>query len=162
MGDTTIINAKGNVSFAKDQARIASNEIREIVALLKAGPHDPNSKEWSNAILEKLGNAQQALLELQGGLFDLQDEKRTLKDTIAALEEKLRIKENVEYIKPGYWTVDGDKKDGPFCQRCYDADGKLIRLQGGKFDRWRCEQCNKTFYGPNYSHPKPRTLEVKW
>lgn len=76
---------------------------------------------------------------------------------IGNLEERLKIKEKMEYEKPYYWIRDGESKDGPFCQRCYDTNKNLLRLQGGNNDVWVCYECKRTYYGPNYKAPEIRT-----
>lgn len=73
---------------------------------------------------------------------------------IKEVSEKLKIKGQVSYEAPFYWLNDEGKKDGPFCQKCYDTDQKLIRLQGSRIDRWTCCNCKNWFYGPNYRPPQ--------
>ena len=97
------------------------------------------------------------LAELIGALADA---KMSIADIQLLLEEKdkeifelkknLEIKTNVVYEKPSYWLVNGDKKDGPFCQKCYDDNHKLVRLQGGKNDYWTCSVCKEKFKGVGY------------
>ncbi|GEM_PF-1524111 len=66
------------------------------------------------------------------------------------------------YEKPSYWVISEDKKDGPFCQRCYDTDQKLIRLQGGSNDKWLCHACKSYFYGPNHQPPQRKVISNGW
>jgi ribosomal protein L37AE/L43A len=72
------------------------------------------------------------------------------------LQEKLNLKDNLKYEQPFYWKINGDEKDGPFCQKCYDSNNRLIRLQGGGNDKWQCYECKIYFYGPNYRKPAAR------
>jgi hypothetical protein len=97
--------------------------------------------------------AQEKIMELREGALNLQDENIELKKKIKELESKLEIKENLEYIKPSYWLVNGDNRDGPYCQRCYDVEKILVRLQGGKNDIWRCKSCNSAYEGDAYKDP---------
>jgi hypothetical protein len=78
---------------------------------------------------------------------------------IKDLSEKLKIKGQVSYEAPFYWLSDEGKKDGPFCQKCYDTDQKLIRLQGQDNDIWHCFTCKNYFYGPNYRPYDPPTTQ---
>ena len=48
-----------------------------------------------------------------------------LKYKIKHLEDKLEEHGKIKYVNPSYWIDDGDSQDGPFCQKCYDADTKL-------------------------------------
>jgi len=69
------------------------------------------------------------------------------------------VKETILYKAPSYWKKSGDEKDGPFCQRCYDAEGKLIRLQEqSSTDRWFCHACKSYFNGPRYAPPVPISI----
>ena len=97
--------------------------------------------------------AQEKIIELREGAIELQDENIELRQQIKQLEDKLKIKENLEYLKPSYWLVNGENKDGPYCQKCYDVDKTLVRLQGGNNDRWHCRSCGSSYTGPNYKKP---------
>ncbi len=107
----------------------------EIVELLKKG-----------ATVE----AQEKIMELREKSLELQEENITLKAQIKGLEEALNIRDNIEYEPPVYWLWRQDDagdltiKDGPFCQRCYDVDGNLVRLQDWD-DSWTCMECEKTY-----------------
>ena len=105
--------------------------------------------------MDKLGTVQDTLFHIREELLLLQEENQRLKGTMKELEEKLSTKEKLIWEKPSYWLKENDSKDGPFCQKCYEADQKLIRLQGGGNDVWKCHQCNSVYYGPNYRPSKP-------
>ena len=122
----------------------------EIVALIKKG-----------ATLE----AEEKILELREGALELQEENLELREKVKELEDKLSLKKNVQWEKPHYWVINGEEKDGPYCQKCYDADQKLIRMQGGGNDRWTCNECKNTVLGPSYIKPQikriaPRTTRI--
>ena len=108
---------------------------KDIVELLKKG-----------ATVE----AQEKIMELREAALELQEETTELRTRVSELEEELKIKGNLEYSKNTYWlwkeddAGDNTIKDGPFCQRCYDADQKLIRLQDWGVD-WLCMNCEKTY-----------------
>ena len=129
--------------------------IKEIGTAILSAKIDAEAEERVNQVLEKLGPVQDALFYIREELLHLQEENQQLKRTIKGLEEKLNIKEKLIWEKPFYWIVENDSKDGPFCQKCYDSDQKLIRLQGGGNDIWKCLQCNSVYYGPNYRPSKP-------
>ena len=61
------------------------------------------------------------------------------------LKEQLIMKNTLKYEKPYYWLIDNEKKDGPFCQQCYDSDNKLIRLQDNNNGKWSCLSCRFSF-----------------
>lgn len=95
--------------------------------------------------------AQEKIMELREGALELQEENFALKSKIKELEIKLDIEQHMEYQANVYWRWIEDEagdytvKDGPFCQRCYDADKKLIRLYDLKNGQWVCKHCNQAF-----------------
>ncbi len=103
--------------------------------------------------IEQLGGVQEALFYIREELIRVQEENQSQKTLIHELKEKLTEHGKLSYEKPSYWIVDGENRDGPYCQRCYDADGKLIRQQGGRNDYWECLECKNTVAGPNARSP---------
>jgi len=101
-------------------------------------------------LIGSLADAKIQIAEIQASLINSEQEKKELL-------KKIETKNNMLYEKPYYWKISGDEKDGPFCQRCFDSDEKLIRLQGGNNDVWTCKQCDKTFYGSAYVNKPIRT-----
>ena len=95
--------------------------------------------------------AQEKIMELRIGALEIQEENLALKSKVKELESLLDIKQNLEYKGQVYWRYLSDEagdytiRDGPFCQRCYDADQKLIRLYDLKNGWWRCKLCSNTF-----------------
>jgi hypothetical protein len=142
-------------------AYTALKSIKEIGGGLLQAKIDSDSKKKVNEVLDKLGTVQDTLFYIREELLKLQDDKQALKKTISELEEKLSIKSKLVYEKPSYWMQENDSRIGPFCQRCYDAEQKLIRLQGGKNDSWKCMQCNSKYHGPKYRSPNFRPKRSK-
>jgi hypothetical protein len=95
--------------------------------------------------------AQEKIMELREGALALQEENMKLKTTIEGLEAKLKEKKEVVWEQPFYWINKGDSKDGPFCQKCYDSEAKLIRLQNMEKGAWRCVACNNNFFEDSYN-----------
>lgn len=99
--------------------------------------------------------AQEKIMELREGAIALQEEVFELRQKVKALEEQLAIRAKVQWEPPYYWAQEQDKpRDGPYCQPCYDKDGKLIRLQDQKKGRWHCEACSNTFFDKTYQPPQ--------
>jgi len=76
----------------------------------------------------------------------LQKENRVLK-------QAAEIKGKLIYEAPFYWLVDGDKRDGPYCQKCYDDNQKLIRLQLLGKGLWECKTCDNDYTDSDYNEP---------
>jgi hypothetical protein len=97
------------------------------------------------------------LADLISTLADARTEIAGVQETITAKEEKIRALEKALHVHgilkfetPAYWLVEGDKRDGPFCQACYDKDRKLIRLQGYENGIFDCKVCNTTYTTREY------------
>lgn len=101
---------------------------KEIVELIKKG-----------STLE----AQEQIMELREAALELQEENIELKELVKELEESVRKKGNTIFENDAYWIVDGENKDGPFCQQCFDSDGILIRLHKAQFQRPSDNQWSK-------------------
>jgi len=109
---------------------------KEIAELLKKG-----------ATLE----AQEKIMELREAVMELKDESHALRSKVRELEEALSERDSVSFEGAVYWRYleneagDPTDRDGPFCPRCYDVDGKLVRMHGDA-QGWRCKHCNR-WYG---------------
>ena len=76
--------------------------------------------------------AEKKLIDLQSAFLDLQGEYLSLKAEVAELERKLNLKEELSYSKDNgvyYLKKKDGSNEGPYCQLCYDTEGKLIRLK---------------------------------
>lgn len=66
-----------------------------------------------------------------------------MKERVRELETSLKKRGSTVFDSNAYWVKDGESKDGPFCQRCYDVDGTLVRLHSATFQNPRTEQWMK-------------------
>lgn len=110
------------------------------------------------AMNTKVIEFQQAIMTVQQKAMELQAEQQSLLNRIHALEEECRAHREIEgvtYEAPYYWRTADEKKDGPFCQSCYDKDRKLVRLQGDGEGYWQCNVCKN---GVTDSSFKPATV----
>lgn len=99
--------------------------------------------------------AQEQIMTLREAAVDLKAENTTLRESLSELQKKLDLKDHVEYEAPYYFLRYADKKDGPFCQHCYDKDEQLIRLQSRRKGIWECLSCKNTVADKDYIPPKP-------
>lgn len=86
-----------------------------------------------------------ALLALERDLLLLEEELRLLR---TATEER----DDLIYEAPYYWRQRGERREGPFCQVCWDQSHRLIHLQMEKDEVWVCKVCANTF-GEGRSSP---------
>ncbi|PYF82391.1 hypothetical protein DFP75_103219 [Marinomonas alcarazii] len=85
------------------------------------------------------------LLDLREMMADIRDDNLALKERLQALEKSLEDKSQLTYEAPFYWMIDGESKDGPFCQQCRDSEKKNIRLQNYREGWWNCATCKNNF-----------------
>ena len=81
------------------------------------------------------------------------------KDTeIKRLKSELETRENLVWEPPYYFTKTENGRDGPYCQKCYDSNSKLIRLQpvGSNDGYWMCHNCDSRYKDSSYTEPNYR------
>ena len=132
-------------------------DIPSIATLLTSAIEMAKHIKNSDSSLEKAERDLQ-LAELISSLADAKVEISNIQQQllekdqlIRDLNEQITVKEKLQYEPPYYWLIEGGKKDGPYCQVCYDKDNKPIRLQEGKINnkgRWECKVC-KNYYTDN-------------
>lgn len=98
----------------------------------------------------KLSKLISVIVDTQSQISDIKIELIDKNERIQELENILKIQNELEFEQPYYWKISGDKKDGPYCQKCYDENKKLIRLQDETNGSWRCLVCNSFFRDKNY------------
>ena len=98
---------------------------------------------------------QQKLMELREEALALWEENLSLRMRIRELEEHVSRRDEIFFEGDAYWRRHtngngGGGKEGPFCQKCFDTAGKLVRLQNATHmvasRDWLCVVC-KTGYG---------------
>ncbi|HIF9310711.1 TPA: hypothetical protein ACX6RK_002951 [Photobacterium damselae] len=133
---SAIVGALSGIKVASDIAKI----IKDSGASLEAAE-----------IKFKLAELIDALADAKMEIADFKDLLSIKDDEIKSLNKKLKLTQKVFWQDPYYYTVDDCKKDGPYCQRCYDVEFKLVRLQSpSKNGSWNCLQCGKTYLDSEY------------
>ncbi|WNC71445.1 hypothetical protein RGQ13_15130 [Thalassotalea psychrophila] len=141
MTDIAMIGAAlGSIKTAADIARLIKNSG---TSLEKA-----EVKLQFAELISALADAKIDLADVQALLFDKEQK-------ITELVNQLATKKAVIWEKPYYFVKVDDQKDGPFCQKCYDKEQQLIRLQGGGTKPWNCLSCRCANRDLNYKSPRP-------
>jgi len=141
-----------SISAALSSAKTATDIIKMIGQAglsLSAAQNKANLAELANALSD---------IKLQLAGIKLHVIERD--QTIASLKEALKIKEKLEWQKPFYWLKENNRKDGPYCQQCYDSKQNLIRLQDNGKGNWYCHTC-KTGYRDG-THERPTRSETDY
>lgn len=98
-----------------------------------------------------------ALAEAKMELADVQSVIIEKDEHIKMLQNQLIENRNKIYEAPYYWLVDGEEREGPFCQKCKDVDDIYVRLQNaGAKGYWLCKCCNQYYKDRNYVPNKRR------
>ena len=93
--------------------------------------------------------AQEAVLKYREEILKVTEENLELKKELADLKKQLAIEHELVYIGEVYYRIkNGDQKEGPYCQRCFDVDGKLVRLTtytSSGIQKYACNQCHNGY-----------------
>lgn len=88
---------------------------------------------------------QERIMGLREQVLEVENENIQLLLKNKELNEKLKIKGQLNFCGRSYWMCKEDgSKDGPFCQVCKDKTGKLIRLQSYPY-KWSCLVCKNIY-----------------
>jgi len=98
----------------------------------------------------KLAELMEALADARTELAQVQDLALEQERRIKELEQAAETRGRVKYQAPYYWLLEGERKDGPFCQQCYDKLGRLIRLQDLEDGVWGCMTCKNNYSRRGY------------
>src|SRR5690349_13690215 len=96
--------------------------------------------------------AQEKIMELRVAALEIQEENLKLRSKVSQLEAELSLTRDLHFEGTTglYWRhVAPDRREGPFCARCYDTNGKLVRLHTGASRgttvNWLCLVCHASF-----------------
>lgn len=94
-------------------------------------------------LVQQLDNIEivQKVLTLQSDMMELQDHVQALKEENRQLKKQLQQKDELDFKNNMYWRTIGDTQEGPFCTKCFDSEGKIIRLHGDDDRGYKCPEC---------------------
>lgn len=98
----------------------------------------------------KLADLISALADAKIEVTDIQQSLVEKNGLIRELEEKLSTKQKLKWEQPYYWLFEGNDRDGPYCQHCYDKNKEIIRLQGNGEGYWECKVCKNNYTDSSY------------
>jgi hypothetical protein len=84
--------------------------------------------------------ARQQLMEVQSSFIALRDEINMLKVRVQTFEDILYLARNLYEENGFYWLKTSGLKQGPFCPRCYENEGGIVRLEKNRLGL-RCPYC---------------------
>ena len=140
---TAISTVLSSIKAATDIAKI----VRESGLTLEQAEYKLKLAE----LVEKLADAKLQIASIQD-IIDERDRK------IKELEAAAIIRGKVSFEPPYYWLTDENgRRDGPYCQQCYDSGAKFIRLTGSGNGIWGCKTCKSVYKDASY---RPNTYGV--
>ena len=112
-------------------------------------------------LIRKSGNIdlQQKIVDLQGQIVELVQERNEFKNEVAQLKEASVFKESLFFEQNVYWVNKANKKDGPYCPVCWDTKKLAVRLQvnkDGGYDTYYCGACKEHVHRETYPDTLPR------
>lgn len=114
---------------------------------------DSNSSIEKAEINLKIADLIGALADAKVAIATIQEDMAEKDAEITKLKNELKISGNIFYESPYYFIKVDDKseRDGPFCQKCYDSNRKLIRLQSQETKGyWLCKECENGYMDKDY------------
>ncbi len=131
----------------------------EIAKLLKDADLSLEKAELKLKLADLIG----ALADAKLQIVEIQSIVSDKDKTIEELEQKQDLKAMMKFERPYYWIQNGDERDGPYCQKCYDSEDKPIRLQKSTTKGlWYCRVCKSDFHDNNYDAVDWKKLKAKY
>jgi hypothetical protein len=123
-------------------------------------------KEINNLFAQgQTEKARHQLMEMQSSFIALRDEMNMLKIRVQTFEDILYLAQNLYEENGFYWLKTSGLRQGPFCPRCYENEGGLVRLERGRRGL-RCPYCQTGYAGgerlraEESDMPPPRAAHV--
>jgi len=104
--------------------------------------------------------AQMQIQKLQEQYLGLHAENLELKQQILEIKEKFEKQDKTVFDEPYFYTVDGEKRDGPFCPRCWQKDDKkcrVVKTPDSHDGSEKCQVCDQSF-GKGKPVPIPQAI----
>lgn len=113
------------------------------------------------AVADRLRDAElkQKLADVQLEGAKLAEENARLRQELIELREQVRTRQEMQHQDNVYWRQSGQgRREGPFCPKCLDGEGKAARMSDRPDDHWwRCPVCGCIIKKPG---PGPWDPEV--
>ena len=137
---------------------MAITEIATMLTSIRAATDIAKSIQESTSTLNEaqvnlqIADLINALADTRIDIANLNEQIQEKDAKIKELQSEIDLQGNMEWKAPYYFKIgSNDEKDGPYCQKCYDLDGKLLRLQCPDEDGdWDCKACGSDFQDSTY------------
>ncbi len=108
------------------------------------------------------------LTEAKLAFIDAKEEVLEKDREISRLTELMEMRDAMVFESPYCWLVKGDSREGPYCQKCWEHDGKTIHLvDSSTAGKWWCPVCQKNVHDENYTPkaarpPRRASRAIRW
>lgn len=119
-------------------------QIKEITEYLNRVSDNLKNAESRNHLARLTNEVSSLYTQIAAVQFELVEFKKENHE----LREKLAMRDQISFKKPFIWCGEGEKKDGPFCPRCYETDERLIHvleLNNPHNGAWNCRTCGNIY-----------------
>jgi hypothetical protein len=93
----------------------------------------------------KLAELIRALADSKLEIVEAQGKLTKAEARIHELEQQLEVRQVPEWRDPFYWIKTEEGAEGPFCQKCYDSEKKLVRLLDQGDNCYECKVCKSRY-----------------
>lgn len=127
-------------------------------AIQLAGLIQESYKTWDDIQFKlKMTELSNMITEVKDAIGGLREENVDLREKMLALEKRLALADELEFDGTKFWKRKEDgQKEGPYCQKCRDKDGKMVRLTKESNEMgvyWNCVVCKESY---DYKSPPMR------
>jgi len=110
---------------------------------------------WNEAIKDALQAGKgfpemiQKLATVQMEGAKLAQENAELREELLTLKEAAKLRDVMVFHDNVYWMTRDGKEEGPFCPKCWDGDGKAVRMiDYPSLEDWLCHVSKTTIRKP--------------
>jgi hypothetical protein len=118
--------------------------IGEITAALSLGK---GAMDSAKAVMRLAGeydkiDLKMKAVELAQQVTELAQENMDLRQQLRTIQDSQKIRDDLIVLNHAYYRkLDSGRQDGPFCTRCFDVEGLLVRTVLMNVGPPRCENC---------------------
>ena len=126
----------------------------DIAKLIKDSDLSLEKAETKLKLADLIGALADAKLEIVGVQQTLAEAEARSRE----LEQQIDVRQSLVWEEPLYWRKTEAGTDGPFCQKCYDVDSKLVRLQGDRNGYYECRSCKSSYVSQEHREREAESI----
>lgn len=96
-------------------------------------------------VKNKFADLLSALADVKIEAAEIQQNILTKDERIRQLENEAKVRNELKWREPCYFSLNPEGVEEPFCQHCYDASKNLSRLHSDNKGRYVCRVCDNAY-----------------